>query len=720
MKKRKLLLSSSVSRAIIIAGLTLSMSVSPVAVYASEDTSETVSGQDTADADSMENAGEAETDNTGEDSTDPSAAWLNSDILGEVTADTQVSAKDDFASYANQEWLSTAQIPDGYSDYNAFAECEDLLKERKMALIGNSEITDHNEELVTDLYKIAMNWDRRNEVGLDELKPYLETIDQIETIDDLTNYLTDSEENLTGNTLFNLSLSVESQNSSRYCASISEMPVLYPYSDDYEELSVYGEMVDYTNRKIAVYMLGRLGWTEEDANSFYDSVIDFERTVASYEYTEEEVDSPDIVQMATNEYSFEELKSQVSVFPIGEFLQDVNNADTIVFNVENPRMFELWDQIYTEENLENIKNYLYMNVILYCPFKFDREAYEYVNNIYNEVDGTTGMLSGEDYGYTAVNNALPFVLDYLYMDQWCTEEMRNDVLDMIENFKGYYEKMLQEEDWLSQETKERAIEKLQALRAEALYPDKRYDYSELSLHDLVEDGTYFQAIRRIEEFESDRVMEKLGTEVDPDYWDVQTSSCNAYYNPGNNSIIILAGLLVPPMYSEDMNYEEKLAIYSTIGHEITHAFDSTGAQYDKDGNLNMWWTDQDYIEFQNRADSVVRYLDRIVPDKQQEAVNGNRVQEEMVADLGSLKATLALAAAEPDFDYDAFFRAYALQWRMVSSLAVQQQSMGTDEHPLNYLRTNVVLQQFQEFYDTYGVEPGDGMYLAPEERLSVW
>ena len=198
MKKRKLLLSSSVSRAIIIAGLTLSMSVSPVAVYASEDTSETVSGQDTADADSMENAGEAETDNTGEDSTDPGAAWLNSDILGEVTADTQVSAKDDFASYANQEWLSTAQIPDGYSDYNAFAECEDLLKERKMALIGNSEITDHNEELVTDLYKIAMNWDRRNEVGLDELKPYLETIDQIETIDDLTNYLTDSEENLTG------------------------------------------------------------------------------------------------------------------------------------------------------------------------------------------------------------------------------------------------------------------------------------------------------------------------------------------------------------------------------------------------------------------------------------------------------------------------------------------------------------------------------------------
>ena len=203
---------------------------------------------------------------------------------------------------------------------------------------------------------------------------------------------------------------------------------------------------------------------------------------------------------------------------------------------------------------------------------------------------------------------------------------------------------------------------------------------------------------------------------------MESSVCNAYYDQSQNAVVILAGIMLPPLYSEDMSYEEKLGcLGETIGHELSHAFDTAGAQYDKDGNLVSWWTEQDYQAFQERAQKVVQYMDQIIPDNGSGvAVNGSRVQEEMIADLGGTKAALRIADQMDGFDYDAFFRMHALQWRGIMSAEVQQSMMATDGHPLDYLRTNAVLQQFEEFYTTYDVQPGDGMYLAPELRLEVW
>lgn len=687
MKKRTTLLPDHTIHMVLSTGLIASLLLSSTTVYASEN---------------------------------PAASWIDSDIVGNVTADTVVSEKDDFAAAVNQEWLSTTSIPDGYASYSAFGECDDLLKERKQALIGNPDIQNHNEELVTDLYNLATDWDARNADGLDSLKPYLDAIDHIETLDQLTVYLSNAPENLTGSHFFDLSVSVEAQNTSKYCLQIDEVPLLYEYPDDYEELSDYGQLTDQLNREIADYMLGRLGWTQEEAEDLYDSVIDFESTIAPYKYTEEELSSSDIVEQSIHEYSFEDLIAQVSVFPLEEILTNSGYPTDIVYNVSNPRTLELLDQIYTEENLENIKNYLYLNTILYCPSRFDQDAYNFVNDATNEIYGVTGTLSLEDYGYNIVDAFLPYVIDYLYIDEWCTEETRDSVLEMAGEFRDYFVTLMKNEDWLSEETRQEAVAKLDTLRVEAIYPDKRYDYSDLSLHDLTENGTYFEATQRIEQFNLDLTLELIKHDVDPEYWDMQTSVYNAYYDATTNSVVILAGSMVPPVYSDDMSFEEKMAAYTTFGHEITHAFDTTGSQFDKDGNFNMWWTEEDYASFQDRADTVASYMDRIIPQGSSEAVNGSRVESEMIADLGGLKAALALAREYPDFDYDKFFRAYAMQWRELYTDEMRQQLMATDAHPLNYLRVNVALQQFQEFYDTYGIEPGDGMYLAPEERLSVW
>ncbi len=645
--------------------------------------------------------------------------WLNSDILGVVTKDTKISEKDDFAAAVNKEWLSQAKIPDGYSFYGAFAECEELLKDRKMALIGDTSIQDHNEELVTQLYEMATDWKSRNAVGISAAKPYIEAIANIGSIEALTEYLSTADKNLNSFILAGVYMSTMAQDSTRYLVSIDQMDYLYPYPDDYQELSSYGTQVEKANRSIASYVLQRFGWTAEEAETIYESCIDFEGSVLKYAYTEEELSSPELVQMINNECTWEELEKQQGNFPMTRILTAQGYGGSEVYNVIDPKLFQHMGDFYNEDHLDQIKNYLLVHTAILLGPKMDQETYQTCRDITNEAYGIEGVVSTEEYGYDCISKYLPYPMDYLYLDQWCTTRMQEDALQTVKEFKDVYKEMLLNEDWLSEETKQKAVEKLEAVEAMAVYPEKRYDYSTLDLSDC---NSYLDMLCRIDQYEEEKEKEKINGLVDRAYWEMESGVCNAYYDQTKNTVVILAGIMLPPLYSEDMGKEEKLAALGTIiGHELSHAFDTTGAQYDKDGNLATWWTDQDYQLFKERTQSVVQYLNRITPDNGSgEPVNGSRVQGEMIADLGGVKAALQIAAREENFDYDKFFRMHALHWREVMSKEAQQRLMATDEHPLDYLRTNVVLQQFQEFYDTYDIKPGDNMYLAPEKRIEVW
>ncbi len=678
----------------------------------------TESAAETDSADGTEATGETESaEETGQ--TAVGDKWLNSNILGVVTESTEVSEKDDFASAANKEWLAQARIPDGYSSYGAFAECDDLLMERKMDLIGNPSIQSHNEELVTQFYQLATDWEGRNNTGVEAAKPYIDAIQEIQTMEELTEYLCDTDKNLQQDIFGSIYMGTLSRDSSKYVVGIDEMTYVYPYPEDYQELSAYGDMLDTYNRAIAVYVLGKFGWTEEEAQAVYESCIEFEGAVTQYAYTEEEISSPELVQMVRNECSWDELEEQQGDFPMTQILESLGYDGSAVYNIADPELFQHIGDFYKEENLEQIKDYLLVHTAILLGVWMDQDTYEYCRDAKNQVYGIEGTLSDEEYGYACVTKYLPYVIDYLYLDEWCTSQMQEDALQMVGDFKTTLAQILTEEDWLSDGTREKAIEKLEAVKAKAVYPEKRYDYSGLDLSDC---DTYIDAIIRIGEFDEEREKEKINGQVDEGYWEMESSVCNAYYDQSQNTVVILAGIMLPPLYSEDMSYEEKLGcLGETIGHELCHAFDTAGAQYDKDGNLVSWWTEQDYQAFQERAQKVVQYMDQIIPDNGSGvAVNGSRVQGEMIADLGGTKAALRIAAQMDRFDYDAFFRMHALQWRGIMSAEVQQSMMATDGHPLDYLRTNAVLQQFEEFYTTYDVQPEDGMYLAPELRLEVW
>ena len=195
---------------------------------------------------------------------------------------------------------------------------------------------------------------------------------------------------------------------------------------------------------------------------------------------------------------------------------------------------------------------------------------------------------------------------------------------------------------------------------------------------------------------------------------------NAGYSPTDNSINIPAGILGGAVYDPEASDARKLSgIGMVIGHEISHGFDDMGSQFDKDGNLLNWWTEEDRAAFDERTAKVSAYFSRfeVLPDV---FVNGELTKGEAVADLGSMSCMMEIAKDIPDFDYEAFFKNYAQLWRRLRTAEGVENAARTDPHPPNFLRTNAIVQQFEEFYDTFGVTEGDGMYLPIEERLSVW
>ena len=215
--------------------------------------------------------------------------------------------------------------------------------------------------------------------------------------------------------------------------------------------------------------------------------------------------------------------------------------------------------------------------------------------------------------------------------------------------------------------------------------------------------------------------DRLNTKVDHDLWISDVTVVNAYYKPSENSINIIAGILGGDFYNSSMSYEQKLgAIGMVIGHEISHAFDTRGAQFDKTGNMSMWWTAEDFKKFNERADRLIKYLSSMIVDDTGNHYNGALVHTETIADMTGIKAMLGIAASHEGFDYDKFFRQYAIIWKLVQTRERIDSLLKFDVHAMPYIRVNAIVQQFPEFFETYKIVSGDKMYLAPDSRVAVW
>ena len=648
--------------------------------------------------------------------------WLNADIQGNVTEDTPAVLKDDFGMFVNMDWILQAEIPAGESKAGSMEDVQRTLKDRQIALMQDDSLTGHDAELVHKLYALVSDWDYRDAQGVEPAMPVIEALRSIDSLEAVTGYLCDRS-NLKRNYPLTMSVGADFTDPDIYITQIGTPSLMLQDSAEYAERTQAGELYYTLYEQLGTYVLARLGYSEDEAAQVIENAFALEALMAEHIKPMSTHYQADYFASLLNYYSPEELEALAGDFPILDMLQAFGLKVGQRFLVTEPDYIAALPELYTEENVALLRDWMTLKAALSMGTLLDRETYKQVEAISNTVMGVTGETSEDDNALQSVLAMLPVPMDNLYIQVYCTQQQRQDMLDIIEDVVAYYRTMLESVDWLSDETREKAIEKLDNMRVNAVYPDELGDWSALDFAGIEDGGSLLAANAAVQDYVLSLQSDKIDTAVDKDKWDqltMQTAQVNAFYNPQNNSINIMAGILSGEIYNEDMSYEQKLgAIGTVIGHEISHAFDTNGSQFDKDGAISNWWTDEDYAAFQARAAKLAAWYDGFIP---WDGANysGQQVQTEAIADMGGMKCLLAIAAQQDNFDYDAFFRQYATVWRMQGLPAYLVTLVAQDTHPMRYLRVNATLAQFDEFIDFYGIQPGDGMYVAPEDRVAVW
>ena len=684
--------------------------------------------------------------------------WINSDIIGAVDENTQVSLKDDFHTAVNLEWFLNDE-----EKLNSFELAEELLYERKLDIVLNqanfdpanadaiglsSEWLKHDLKLVQNFSSLSGEWEYRNAYGIEPARPFLDAIASIKNMDELSDYLFNvNGMNITGFALAQIGVTPDPESQTTYVASVVPNSLFaLNDQDEYLYIGENGLMQRFVNEEAVRYLLERLGYAEMDVARILRKCYRFESRLAECVQSKMQQQTSDY-QASGTMLSLDELTALTGNYPIADQIENLGVEKQAGYLVFEQSYLKSLDKLYQPQYLEEIKAVLMVHTVRELLPLLDEEAYDKAADIYQAVSVLPKGDDSEPIGQNEpeladkrkdvaefvfnnyLNNYLPGPMDQIYVATYCTPELKADIRTLIDDVIAYYREMIRNVEWLSENARNATVEKLDYMLVRCVYPDQFVDYTGLNFKGCRDNqgGTLPEAIAAINQFHHRRALAKIGKAVDRNEWDMSepyksTTVCNAYYMPAENSINILAGFVTENMYTPDMPYEKLLAIVGTvIGHEITHAFDTQGYKFNKFGQMDPWWSVADANAFDYRANTLIKYYDGIRPYPDAFMFySGKNVSGEAIADMGAVKCMLRIAKNKPDFDYELFFRSYAELWRTQNTQEVEKLNAQDDVHPLAFLRTNVTLMQFEEFRNTFDIQPGDGMYLAPENQISVW
>ena len=683
------------------------------------------------------------------------STWINSDLEGSIDENTELSLKDDFHTTVNRDWMLENEAEDN-GILNSFMEIDYALGENELRLltrgteadpdpnIMSKETLEHLQDLIWDMLDLAGNQKKRNELGLEPLRPYLDAIRQISSMDALTEYLKNTDGmNITGENFFGFEVERPTNTRDIYTVHIS-----YPKHtllDDFYSYSILGagEYISLQAKKAALeYVLGELGYASKEISKLIKDCYAFESKMAFLGPYKSETQNLNYWNRGHKIYTLDDIQKLQDNFPLTELLEDAGVAHSESFRVYEPGLLNYMGSYYKDRNLDKFKAYFTVHTVLEALPYLDETCQALNTDIQNAIAGnhtpavpasmeeTTdpeilekAKLGGLYDKYIVPLLHTPFQL--VYIGSYCSSDAKQDLLNLLEDIRTYYIDLLGNTEWLSIETRELAIGKMKKMEYRVLYPDVLPDYSGLTYGNYDEGSNLLDAVAAINKIESIPNVEKINQPVKRSDWDLNsmpTTVTNAANQLDLNSIVILAGIMAGDfMYDENAPIEQNYGRLGVIlGHEVTHAFDTSGYAWDAEGLSYGWWTNDDEVAFRLKSDKLVNYYTGLhVFPGTTNPYDGQRVQGEAISDMGGVQCMLALAEEIPDFDYDLFFRSYAATWRTQASFA-KEMELSNDVHPLGFLRTNVTLQQFDKFFETYDIGPGDGMYLAPEDRILVW
>ncbi len=579
----------------------------------------------------------------------------------------------------------------------------------------------HEEELVRTYYRLFMDWDARDNLGVMELQSTFDQIRNADSLAALTALITEdgTAENLTN--LICVGAERGFDDPELYVASIEPMRFLMGDPGEYLKGSEYGVMLYEYRKDVFAHIAERLGMARSDAELCFDEAVGFEELLAGSAITSDMKNTALYYKSINNPMDYEALAGFAGSYPIGDMLDSDGFRKDAVYLLKEPEYLKKLGELYTDSNLEGIRSLVLVDYVLGQQDNLDREVYDYACASWNRIFGTSGEPLYEDVAIGFVREELSAPLEKLYAARFGSPEVREQVEALCREVMAAFREILENNTWASKDTLDAALLKLDSMTIHAAYPDSFLDTAALDLEGM----TLTEAREAVRRFMREWEASLPGTKPDETMWSAGDGGFlltpDAAYDPGENSITIPLGLLNEPYLTEEMSTEELYASMCAywIGRELSHAFDGNGSRFNADGKLADWMTPEDQEQLESRLGSLSEYLDGIIAFGNYH-VNGSMTGEEMAASITGLRCALLLAAGEESFDYQAFFTKYASLHARLAEYSEELRLVLQSPYPLSYLATNVPLQQFEEFHSAFEVVPGDAMYLAPESRMLIW
>ncbi len=658
------------------------------------------------------------------DASTSSAAMLASGIFLE-NMDTSVKPGDDFYQYVNGRWLEENTIPADKTRWGAFDILRDKSEENVRSLIQAAAQGDFvkgsEQQQVGDLYNSYLDMAGRNNLGLEPLLEEMTKISALETPSQLARYFAYANKFGYG-TPFNVDQYADFKDPNSYMIHTWQGGLGLPdreyyFNDDDASVEIREAYIEHI---ATMFELAGIDNGETNAQT----IMALETRLAAEHMLKEDTRDDNLLY---NSYPVETLNELMPNFDWSGFLVEGQLSDLDNLVVTQVDYMKALDSIITETDMATWKVFLQWGLINATADRLTAELDQANFDFYGTVmRGQEEQREDWRRAVSLVNSHLGEAIGQVYVSEFFPPQAKQRMESLVQNLLNAYEVSIRELNWMSEETRLQALDKLSKFTVKIGYPDEWKDYSSL----VIEPDDLFGNLQRSALFLYEEKLEKQKHPVEKHEWAMTPQTVNAYYNPPLNEIVFPAAILQPPFF--DMNAEDAVnygGIGAVIGHEIGHGFDDSGSNFDGDGVLRNWWTEQDHSEFEARTSQLIEQYNnfQVFDDLN---VNGEFTLGENIGDLGGISIALkayhmTLAGNEAPV-LDGFngdqrvFIGFAQVWQALSRDEALRNQVGTDPHSPAKFRANGPVRNVPEFYSAFDVQPADALYLPPEERVKIW
>lgn len=629
-----------------------------------------------------------------------------------------IRKQDDFYDAINAEWAETAVIPTDKARTGGFSDLADEIEELMLKTTtdwqaGKDVPTEQLLSNFVKLHHLASDWETREKNGTAPVTFMIEMFKNIDSWSEFVDMMADLEEAGLPNA-FPFGIAPDFKDAQMNVLWADALGTILPDTTYYEEGHEKGPELLLKWRETQTTLLEKFDFSAEDIQDLLDKAIAYDARIAKYVLSNEE--SAEYAKLY-HPYDWQDFIKLVPELPLTQMMVQLIGEEPDKVIVPEERFWQHASEFYSEEAWPLLKATLILGAVnTYTGYLTDE--IRILSGAYGRhLSGTPEAISREKSAYYLASRPYSQALGLWYAHKFFSPEAKADVEHQVAVMIDVYKNRLANIDWLAPETRAKAQVKLDAISAHIGYPEKlpaRY-YEKV----IQDDDNLVSVASRFRRQEIAYHWSKWHQPVDRTEWHMPAHQVNAYYDPQQNQIVFPAAILQAPFYSLEQSSSANYGgIGTVIAHEISHAFDTNGASFDENGSLNNWWTDEDYAAFKVKTDKVVDQFEGL--ESYGAKVNGKLTVSENVADLGGVAAALEATEREEDADLIAFFNNWATIWRMKARPEYMQLLVASDVHAPAKLRTNVTMSNFEEFYTTYEVQPTDGMYRAPEDRVLIW